>query len=225
MERGRDRGADAKALRQGTGDRGCGQRLGPLRRHHDDAGLVADGEAVATERPLRTARGAALDGDPATSWVSDPSNPVPTVTLRWDEPRTLDEVRIVDTGPPTEQAARLRLESPAGDREVVIGGAGGGTSRVTVIAGAGGGLRTTISGGGTNEGGGGANFGGGGRFSGGGGGGGLTSSMILVSIGALMTSTTLRARPLTSAQPISRCISTTIPKPIACLPGLPCCSA
>ncbi|MCB1016207.1 MAG: DUF3367 domain-containing protein [Acidimicrobiales bacterium] len=79
-----------------------------------------------------------LDGDPATSWVSDPSNPVPTVTLRWDEPRTLDEVRIVDTGPPTEQAARLRLESPAGDREVVIGGAGGGafapltTDEVTV---------------------------------------------------------------------------------------------
>ncbi len=77
---------------------------------------------------------------------------------------------------------------------------------MVVIAGAGtGGGATTTSGGGTKDGGGGANFGGGGRFSGGGGGG-FTSSMILVSIGALMTSTTLRARPLTSAQPSRMCI-------------------
>ena len=49
--------------------------------------------------------------------------------------------------------------------------------------------------------GGGANFGGGGRFSGGGGGGGLTSSMIFVSIGALITSTILWPRPFTRAYP------------------------
>jgi crotonobetainyl-CoA:carnitine CoA-transferase CaiB-like acyl-CoA transferase len=74
-------------------------------------------------------------------------------------------------------------------------------------------------------GGGGASFGGGGgRFSGGGGGG-LISSMILVSIGFLMTSTTLRAKPLTRAQPSSRCIKITIPMPSMCLPGLRCCSA
>ena len=78
-------------------------------------------------------------------------------------------------------------------------GAGGGASRVTVIDGAGGGLATWISGGGTNDGGGIAIFGGGGRFSGGGGGGGLTSSMILVSIGALITSTILWPNPLTRA--------------------------
>ena len=52
-----------------------------------------------------------------------------------------------------------------------------------------------------NAGGGGGSLGGGGRFSGGGGGGGLTSSMILVSMGPLTTSTTLRAKPLSSAQP------------------------
>ena len=75
---------------------------------------------------------------------------------------------------------------------MTTGGAGGGATGVTVIvgAGAGGGL-TMTSGGGTKLGGGGANLGGGGRFSGGGGGG-LTSSMILVSIGPLMTSMTLR---------------------------------
>jgi hypothetical protein len=82
-----------------------------------------------------------------------------------------------------------------------------------VGAGVGGGL-TWISGGGTKDGGGGANFGGGGRFSGGGGGGGLVSSMILVSIGALMTSTTRCASPLTTAQPSSRCKARTIPMPM-----------
>ncbi len=70
-----------------------------------------------------------VDGDPDTSWISDPSNPVPTVTLRWDEPVTLDEVRLTATGPPTESPAQLRLESPAGDRDVVLGGAGGGSFR------------------------------------------------------------------------------------------------
>ena len=70
-----------------------------------------------------------VDGDPDTSWISDPSNPVPSVTLRWDEPRTLDEVRLTATGAPTEQPSELRLESPAGDRDVVIGGAGGGGFR------------------------------------------------------------------------------------------------
>ena len=59
----------------------------------------------------------------------------------------------------------------------------------------------------------------------GGGGGGLTSSMILVSIGALITSTTLRARPLTSAQPSKRCIASTTPIPTRCFVGLRCCCA
>ena len=90
------------------------------------------------------------------------------------------------------------------------------------LGGVGGGL-TLTSGGGTNDGGGGANLGGGGRFSGGGGGGGLTSSMILVSIGALITSIMRCARPVTSAQPNSTCRATTMPKPIRCRPGLRCC--
>ena len=108
----------------------------------------------------------------------------------------------------------------------IVTGAGGGATVVVVIAGAGvGGGATTTSGGGTKLGGGGANLGGGGgRFSGGGGGG-FTSSMILVSIGFLITSTTLRASPVTSAQPIRMCNRMTIPKPTTCLPGLRCCSA
>ena len=68
-----------------------------------------------------------------------------------------------------------------------------------------------------------ANFGGGGRFSGGGGGGGLVSSMILVSMGARITSTMRCASPVTSAHPSARCIATTTPMPAACLPGLRCC--
>ena len=108
---------------------------------------------------------------------------------------------------------------------MTTGAAGGGASCWTVIVGAGvGGGVTTTSGGGTNDGGGGSVFGGGGRFSGGGGGG-LTSSMILVSMGALMISTTLRARPLTRAQPSSRCMSKTTPMPTMCLVGLRCCCA
>jgi hypothetical protein len=54
-----------------------------------------------------------------------------------------------------------------------------------------------ISGAGMNGGGGGASFGGGGGGTSGGGF--LISSMILVSMGAFITSTTLRARPVTSA--------------------------
>ncbi len=70
-----------------------------------------------------------VDGDPDTSWISDPSNPVPTVTLRWDEPVTLDEVRLTATGAPTERPSSLRLESPAGDRDVVLDRADGGSFR------------------------------------------------------------------------------------------------
>ena len=96
---------------------------------------------------------------------------------------------------------------------------------VVVMVGAGvGGALITTSGGGTKLGGGGANLGGGGRFSGGGGGG-LASSMILVSIGPLMTSITVRARPLSSAQPRMTCITMTTPMPTACFAGSRCCSA
>lgn len=70
-----------------------------------------------------------VDGDADTSWISDPSNPVPTVTLRWDEPVTLDEVSLTATGAPTESPSRLRIESPAGDRDVVLGQAGGDSFR------------------------------------------------------------------------------------------------
>ena len=59
----------------------------------------------------------------------------------------------------------------------------------------------------------------------GGGGGGFTSSMILVSIGPLMTSTTLRASPFSSAQPSTMCSSTTTASPVMCLPGFLCCDA
>ena len=68
-----------------------------------------------------------LDGDPDTSWISDPSNPVPAVTLRWDEPTSLSELRLTPTGAPTEAPTSVRLESPAGDREVVLGAGGQGS--------------------------------------------------------------------------------------------------
>lgn len=68
-----------------------------------------------------------LDGDPSTSWISDPSNPVPLVTMRWGEPRSIGEIRLTRTGPPTERPTSLRLESPAGTREVEIGRSGRGT--------------------------------------------------------------------------------------------------
>ena len=74
------------------------------------------------------------------------------------------------------------------------------------------------SGGGMKGGGGVASLGGGGG--GVSGGGFLISSMILVSIGALMTSTTFRANPVTSAQPSNRCRPTTMAMLGMCLAGL-----
>lgn len=70
-----------------------------------------------------------IDGDPETSWISDPSNPVPSVTLRWEEPRTLSEVRLTATGAPMERPSELHIESPAGERDVVVGGPEGGAIR------------------------------------------------------------------------------------------------
>jgi hypothetical protein len=74
------------------------------------------------------------------------------------------------------------------------------------------------SGGGMNGGGGVASFGGGGG--GVSGGGFLISSMILVSIGAFSTSTTLRASPFTSAQPSTRWRKTTMVMLGKCFTGL-----
>ncbi len=77
-------------------------------------------------------------------------------------------------------------------------GAGGGGFEVTALMTfGGGGVAICISGRGTKGGGGAVIFGGG--RGGRGFGGGLRSSMILVSSGGLITSTTFRARPLTSA--------------------------
>src|SRR6476661_2269079 len=109
------------------------------------------------------------------------------------------------------------------------GGAGGGGGAIT--GGVGGGVGTEVmagavdgggvtSGGGMNGGGGGASiFGGlislGGGGGGGGGGGSFTSWITVASSGFLITSTALRARPETSAQPTSICTPMTSATPLA----------
>jgi hypothetical protein len=73
--------------------------------------------------------------------------------------------------------------------------------------------------------------GGGGGASLGGGGGGVSgggffnSSIIFVSIGCLIASTTLRASPVTRAYPTITCMMTTMVNPSRCLEEFLCCCA
>ena len=95
--------------------------------------------------------------------------------------------------------ARLSLNDAVGATGVISTCAGGGVCVAVMVCTGGGGWVMTTSGGGMKGGGGASSLGGGGKGISGGGGGLTVSSMTLVSIGARTTSTTLRARPLTSA--------------------------
>ena len=66
----------------------------------------------------------ALDGDPTTSWVADISDAFPAIALRWDEPRTVDAVRLQLPGEPVLQAEQVIVTIAGEDQTLPIGADG-----------------------------------------------------------------------------------------------------
>ena len=66
----------------------------------------------------------AVDGDPATSWVADISDAFPAIALRWDEPRTIDGIRLQLPGPPALQAEDAIVTVAGEDQTLPIGADG-----------------------------------------------------------------------------------------------------
>lgn len=73
----------------------------------------------------------AVDGDPATSWVAADDDPSPTLSLRWQGTRTLDQVAVTRRSPPSTVVDALVLTTPSGQtRRVPLRGVtAGGTVR------------------------------------------------------------------------------------------------
>ncbi len=66
----------------------------------------------------------ALDGDPTTSWIADPFDASPAITVRWDEAQQLTGFSIVGSGPPTRLPTAVVVEIPGREperRDVVNG--------------------------------------------------------------------------------------------------------
>lgn len=59
----------------------------------------------------------ALDDDPATSWIADPFDPAPAITVRWQEAQSLTAFRIVGSGPPTRLPTAVVVEIPGREPE------------------------------------------------------------------------------------------------------------
>ncbi len=83
-------------------------------------GLVAVGSSVLDDS-VAVRAGAAVDGDPATAWVSAPGDTAPTVSLQWPQERTVSRLTV---RPSTQTLAarpqRLRLSTPERSWEVEL---------------------------------------------------------------------------------------------------------
>ncbi|MCA2212028.1 alpha-(1-_3)-arabinofuranosyltransferase domain-containing protein [Jidongwangia harbinensis] len=65
---------------------------------------------------------AAVDGDPATAWLAEPTDPVPTLRLSWAGTRSLDRIRLVAPAPPAAaRPSRVLLRTPAGETVTDVG--------------------------------------------------------------------------------------------------------
>ncbi|BAL87106.1 putative methyltransferase [Actinoplanes missouriensis 431] len=62
---------------------------------------------------------AAVDGDPSTTWLAEPNDPTPTLTLSWDKSRRIDRFRLDTPDSPTTAAATQVLVR-AGGKESVL---------------------------------------------------------------------------------------------------------
>lgn len=67
----------------------------------------------------------AHDGDPTSSWLADPRDPTPTLTVRWDAPVRLSRLYVAPPADPGRVPTRVVLRTPAGERrEIDLNGAG-----------------------------------------------------------------------------------------------------
>jgi arabinofuranan 3-O-arabinosyltransferase len=65
---------------------------------------------------------AAVDGDPATAWLAEPTDAAPTLKLAWGTPRTLNRIRlVVPTAPVAASPAGVVLSTPAGEVAATVG--------------------------------------------------------------------------------------------------------
>ncbi|OWY63024.1 hypothetical protein B7486_55310, partial [cyanobacterium TDX16] len=62
----------------------------------------------------------AVDGDPRTSWVADIGDAFPALALQWDQPRTIDALRLQLPGPPALAAEQVIVTVDGEDRTLPI---------------------------------------------------------------------------------------------------------
>ncbi len=68
---------------------------------------------------------AAVDGDPATAWLAEPTDATPTLRLAWGAARQIDRIRLVAPAAPTAaQPTRVSLRTPAGTTFADVGADG-----------------------------------------------------------------------------------------------------
>ncbi len=68
---------------------------------------------------------AAVDGDPATSWVANPGEPLPALGVAWQQPTTVSELVLVHADQPAASApARVHVTSEQGERDATVGPGG-----------------------------------------------------------------------------------------------------
>ncbi|QYJ04790.1 DUF3367 domain-containing protein [Nocardioides panacisoli] len=85
-------------------------------------GQLVDASASSTGVPdPRASALAAIDGDPGTSWLADPDDLRPSLTVTWVGQRRVDRIRMaLDPGTAAQLPTRVRLVWPGGEREVAL---------------------------------------------------------------------------------------------------------
>jgi arabinofuranan 3-O-arabinosyltransferase len=84
----------------------------------------ASASSVLTGDPTAGAH-AAVDGDPATAWLAEPTDATPTLRLSWVTPRSLDRVRlVVPDAPAAAKPARVLLRTPGQEVVAAVGADG-----------------------------------------------------------------------------------------------------
>lgn len=69
-----------------------------------------------------TAAMAAVDGDPRTSWVARPGEPLPALAIRWPQPQDVSELVLEHAEQPASSVPlRVHVHAATGDRDAVVG--------------------------------------------------------------------------------------------------------
>lgn len=83
-------------------------------------GLLTVSASTAWNHLPRAAADRAVDGDLGTSWVSAPDDQIPSLTLRWQGARTIDDLRLTPAGPAFPLPPQIVIETPGGTRTVDV---------------------------------------------------------------------------------------------------------